>query len=119
MKVLSRRSVLAIAAVVDVALHSRSVPVAAKALAARHKCLAPPETLLQGPVHAKILKGARAAGGYEAGALAGASRGDCTAMSLRQPIGRSRLKLAPLERVLIQPRAGRAILSRRPRPRSR
>jgi Rrf2 family iron-sulfur cluster assembly transcriptional regulator len=37
MNLLSRRSVLAIAAVVDVALHSRSAPVAAKALAARHK----------------------------------------------------------------------------------
>ena len=35
MNLLSRRSVLAIAAVVDVALHSRSAPVAAKALAAR------------------------------------------------------------------------------------
>ena len=49
---LSRRSVLAIAAVVDVALHSRSAPVAARALAARHKL--PPrhlETLLQGLVH--------------------------------------------------------------------
>ena len=60
MNLLSRRSVLAIAAVVDVALHSRSAPVAAKALAARHKL--PPrhlETLLQGLVHAKILKGVR------------------------------------------------------------
>jgi Rrf2 family iron-sulfur cluster assembly transcriptional regulator len=60
MNLLSRRSVLAIAAVVDVALHSRSAPVAAKTLAARHKL--PPrhlETLLQGLVHAKILKGVR------------------------------------------------------------
>jgi Rrf2 family transcriptional regulator, iron-sulfur cluster assembly transcription factor len=67
MTLLSRRSVLAIAAVVDVALHSRSAPVAAKALAARHKL--PPrhlETLLQGLVHAKILKGMRGPrGGYE------------------------------------------------------
>ena len=67
MNLLSRRSVLAIAAVVDVALHSRSLPVAAKALAARHKL--PPrhlETLLQGLVHAKILKGVRGPrGGYE------------------------------------------------------
>ena len=64
---MSRRSVLAIAAVVDVALHSRSAPVAAKALAARHKL--PPrhlETLLQGLVHANILKGVRGPrGGYE------------------------------------------------------
>jgi Rrf2 family transcriptional regulator, iron-sulfur cluster assembly transcription factor len=67
MNLLSRRSVLAIAAVVDVALHSRSAPVAAKALAARHRL--PPrhlETLLQGLVHAKILKGVRGPrGGYE------------------------------------------------------
>jgi Rrf2 family iron-sulfur cluster assembly transcriptional regulator len=67
MNLLSRRSVLAIAAVIDVALHSRSAPVAAKALAARHKL--PPrhlETLLQGLVHAKILKGVRGPrGGYE------------------------------------------------------
>ena len=67
MNLLSRRSVLAIAAVVDVALHSRSAPVAAKSLAARHKL--PPrhlETLLQGLVHAKILKGVRGPrGGYE------------------------------------------------------
>src|SRR6202167_518725 len=67
MNLLSRRSVLAIAAVVDVALHSRSARVAAKALAARHKL--PPrhlEILLQGLVHAKILKGVRGPrGGYE------------------------------------------------------
>jgi Rrf2 family protein len=48
-------------------LHSRSAPVAAKALASRHKL--PPrhlETLLQGLVHAKILKGVRGPrGGYE------------------------------------------------------
>jgi Rrf2 family transcriptional regulator, iron-sulfur cluster assembly transcription factor len=64
---LSRRSVLAVAAVVDVALHSRSAPVTAKALAARHK-LRPRhlETLLRGLVHAKILKGVRGPlGGYE------------------------------------------------------
>jgi Rrf2 family protein len=67
MNLLSRRSVLAIAAVVDVALHSRSAPVVAKALAARHK-LRPRhlETLLQYLVHAKILKGVRGPrGGYE------------------------------------------------------
>jgi Rrf2 family iron-sulfur cluster assembly transcriptional regulator len=67
MNLLSRRSVLAIAAVVDIALHSRASPVAAKALAARHKL--PPrhlETLLQGLVHAKVLKGVRGPrGGYE------------------------------------------------------
>ena len=75
MTLLSRRSVLAIAAVVDVALHSRSAPVAAKALAARHKL--PPrhlETLLQGLVHAKILKGVRGRGAAMSWrAIAGAS----------------------------------------------
>src|ERR1700722_276354 len=67
MNLISRRSVLAIAAVVDVALHSRSTPVHARILAARHKL--PPrhlETLLQGLVHAKILKGVRAARGVYA-----------------------------------------------------
>ena len=67
MNLLPRRSVLAIAAVVDVALHSGSAPVQGKALAARHKL--PPrhlETLLQGLVHAKIFKGVRGPrGGYE------------------------------------------------------
>jgi Rrf2 family transcriptional regulator, iron-sulfur cluster assembly transcription factor len=67
MNLLSRRSLLAIAAVVDVALHARPSPVAAKSLAARHRL--PPrhlETLLQGLVHANILKGVRGPrGGYE------------------------------------------------------
>ncbi len=67
MNLLSRRSMLAVGAVVDIALHSRPSPVAAKALAARHRL--PPrhlETLLQGLVHAKILKGVRGPrGGYE------------------------------------------------------
>src|SRR5580704_2856267 len=67
MNLLSRRSVLAIAAVVDVALHSGSTPVHAGALAARHKLPSRHlETLLQGLVHAKILKGVRGPrGGYE------------------------------------------------------
>jgi Rrf2 family transcriptional regulator, iron-sulfur cluster assembly transcription factor len=67
MNLLSRRSVLAIAAVVDVALHCAKAPVAAKALAARHKLPSRHlETLLQGLVHARILKGVRGPrGGYE------------------------------------------------------
>jgi len=64
---LSRRSQLAIAAVVDIALHARPSPVAAKLLAARHQL--PPrhlETLLQALVRAGILKGVRGPrGGYE------------------------------------------------------
>jgi len=67
MNLLSRRSMLAIAAVVDVALYARPSPVAAKSLAARHHL--PPrhlETLLQGLVQANILKGVRGPrGGYE------------------------------------------------------
>lgn len=67
MNLLSRRSRLAVAAVVDVALHARPQPVAAKALANRHNL--PPrhlETLLQGLVKANILKGVRGPrGGYE------------------------------------------------------
>jgi Rrf2 family protein len=64
---LSRRSQLAIAAVVDIALHARPQPVAAKLLAARHDL--PPrhlETLLQALVRVGILKGVRGPrGGYE------------------------------------------------------
>lgn len=67
MILLSRRSLLAVAAVVDIALHARPHPVAAKALAARHDL--PPrhlETLLQALVRAGILKGVRGPrGGYE------------------------------------------------------
>ncbi|HUZ66974.1 MAG TPA: Rrf2 family transcriptional regulator [Beijerinckiaceae bacterium] len=67
MILLSRRSLLAIAAVIDVALHARPSPVAAKSLAARHNL--PPrhlETLLQALVRGNILKGVRGPrGGYE------------------------------------------------------
>jgi Rrf2 family protein len=64
---LSEKSLLAVAAVVDVALHARGRPVAAKALAKRHGL--PPrhlEPVLQALVHAGILKGVRGPrGGYE------------------------------------------------------
>ncbi|OYW57668.1 MAG: Rrf2 family transcriptional regulator [Rhizobiales bacterium 17-65-6] len=64
---LSDKSLLAIAAVVDVAIHARGTPVAAKALAARHDL--PPrrlEPVLQALVHAGVLKGVRGPrGGYE------------------------------------------------------
>jgi Rrf2 family iron-sulfur cluster assembly transcriptional regulator len=67
MILLSRRSLLAIAAVVDIALHARPLPVAAKHLAVRHNL--PPrhlETMLQALVRAGILKGVRGPrGGYE------------------------------------------------------
>jgi Rrf2 family protein len=67
MNLLPRRSLLAIAAVVDIAYHARPAPIAAKALAARHGL--PPrhlETLLQVLVRSGILMGVRGPhGGYE------------------------------------------------------
>jgi len=67
MPLLSRKGILAIAAVLDVALHARGRPVSAKALAARHKL--PPrhlEPVLQALVREGILRGVRGPhGGYE------------------------------------------------------
>jgi Rrf2 family iron-sulfur cluster assembly transcriptional regulator len=67
MNLLSRRSFLAIAAVVDIALNARPTPVSAKALSSRHEL--PPrhlETLLQTLVRANVLRGVRGPrGGYE------------------------------------------------------
>lgn len=67
MPLVSRKGILAIAAVIDVALNSRSRPVSAKALATRHKL--PPrhlEPVLQALVRDGILKGIRGPhGGYE------------------------------------------------------
>jgi Rrf2 family iron-sulfur cluster assembly transcriptional regulator len=67
MPLVSRKGILAIAAVIDVAVNARSRPVSAKALAARHKL--PPrhlEPVLQALVHDGILRGIRGPhGGYE------------------------------------------------------
>ena len=67
MPLLPRKGILAIAAVIDVALHARSGPVSARALAARHGL--PPrhlEPVLQALVRDGILKGIRGPrGGYE------------------------------------------------------
>jgi Rrf2 family protein len=67
MPLVSRKGILAIAAVIDVAVHSNGRPVSAKALAARHKL--PPrhlEPVLQALVRDGILKGVRGPhGGYE------------------------------------------------------
>jgi Rrf2 family protein len=67
MPLLSRKGILAIAAVIDVAINARSRPVSAKALAARHKL--PPrhlEPVLQALVRDGILHGVRGPhGGYE------------------------------------------------------
>jgi Rrf2 family protein len=67
MPLVSRKGILAIAAVIDVAINAQSRPVSAKALAARHKL--PPrhlEPVLQALVRDGILKGIRGPhGGYE------------------------------------------------------
>ena len=67
MQLLPRKGILAIAAVIDIALHARGRPVAAKALAIRHRL--PPrhlEPVLQALVRHGILKGIRGPrGGYE------------------------------------------------------
>src|SRR5882757_7701062 len=67
MQLLPRKGVLAIAAVIDIALHAHGRPVAAKALAGRHRL--PPrhlEPVLQALVRHGILKGVRGPrGGYE------------------------------------------------------
>lgn len=67
MPLVSRKGVLAIAAVIDVAVNANGRPVSAKALAARHKL--PPrhlEPVLQALVRDGILRGIRGPhGGYE------------------------------------------------------
>jgi Rrf2 family protein len=67
MPLVPRKGILAIAAVIDIAINGRGRPVAAKALAARHKL--PPrhlEPVLQALVRDGILKGIRGPrGGYE------------------------------------------------------
>ena len=67
MPLVSRKGILAIAAVIDVAINAQGRPVSAKALAARHKL--PPrhlEPVLQALVRDGILKGIRGPhGGYE------------------------------------------------------
>ena len=67
MTLLSRKGLLAIAAVIDVALYHRGRPVAAKALAVRHALPARHlEPVLQALVRDGILKGIRGPrGGYE------------------------------------------------------
>ena len=67
MPLVSRKGILAITAVIDVALNAQGRPVSAKALAARHQL--PPrhlEPVLQALVHDGILRGIRGPhGGYE------------------------------------------------------
>jgi Rrf2 family transcriptional regulator, iron-sulfur cluster assembly transcription factor len=119
MILLSRRSLLAIAAVVDIALHARPHPVSAKAMAARHNL--PPrhlETVLQALVRHGILKGVRGPrGGYE---LARERRritaGDIVraAMSATGEDGLPPLPESRLVDIVVEPvikRAGEAFLS--------
>jgi Rrf2 family protein len=67
MPLVSRKGLLAIAAVIDIAINARNRPVSAKALAERHKL--PPrhlEPVLQALVREGILRGIRGPhGGYE------------------------------------------------------
>jgi Rrf2 family protein len=67
MPLVSRKGILAIAAVIDIAINAQSRPVSAKALAERHKL--PPrhlEPVLQALVRDGILRGVRGPhGGYE------------------------------------------------------
>lgn len=67
MAILPHKAILAVAAVIDIALHAKGRPVSAKALAARHGL--PPrhlEPVLQAFVRDGILKGIRGpGGGYE------------------------------------------------------
>jgi len=67
MALMSRKGILAIAAVIDIAIHADERPVSARALASRHGL--PPrhlEPVLQALVHEGILKGVRGPrGGYE------------------------------------------------------
>jgi Rrf2 family transcriptional regulator, iron-sulfur cluster assembly transcription factor len=67
MGILPRKAILAVAAVIDIALHAKGRPVSARALAARHGL--PPrhlEPVLQAFVREGILKGIRGpGGGYE------------------------------------------------------
>jgi Rrf2 family iron-sulfur cluster assembly transcriptional regulator len=67
MPILSRKAVLTVAAVIDVALHARGQLVSAKDLAARHNLPARHlEPVLQALVRQGILKGVRGPrGGYE------------------------------------------------------
>src|SRR5262245_7859718 len=67
MSFLPHKGLLAIAAVVDVALHGRERPVSARELAARHNLPARHlEPVLQALVHAGIFNGVRGPrGGYE------------------------------------------------------
>src|SRR5215470_11883288 len=85
MSLLPRKSLLAIAAIVDVALHARGRPVSAKALASRQGL--PPrhlEPVLQALVHDGILRGVR---GPHGGYSLGRDKADITATEILRAAG--------------------------------
>lgn len=85
MPLLSRKGILAIAAVIDVALNSESRPVSAKALASRQGL--PPrhlEPVLQALVHDGILRGVR---GPRGGYSLGRDKADITANEILRAAG--------------------------------
>jgi Rrf2 family protein len=85
MPLLSRKGILAIAAVIDVALNSESRPVSAKALASRQGL--PPrhlEPVLQALVHDGILRGVR---GPHGGYSLGRDKADITANEILRAAG--------------------------------
>jgi len=85
MPLVSRKGVLAIAAVIDIAINAHSRPVSAKALAARHKL--PPrhlEPVLQALVRDGILKGVR---GPHGGYYLARERGRITAEDIMRAAG--------------------------------
>ncbi len=109
---LARRSLLALAAVADVAIHARGKPVAAKALAARNG-LAPRhlEPLLQDLVRADILRGTRGPrGGYElARERRRISVGDVVRALEQRPSGEAGARAADLLEDVIAPMIGEAV----------
>lgn len=103
----SRKGILAIAAVIDVAINARRRPVSAKALAARHQL--PPrhlEPVLQALVHQGILKGIR---GPQGGYVIARNRRDITAEDI--------LRAASIAEEAVEPTLpGSALVDRVVRP---
>jgi len=108
MPLVSRKGLLAIAAVIDIALNARNRPVSAKALAERHKL--PPrhlEPVLQALVRDGILRGIRGPhGGYE---LAG-ERWNITVEGILRSVSDSIESVAVSDSILINDVVGPALV---------
>ena len=108
MPLVSRKGLLAIAAVIDIALNARNRPVSAKALAERHKL--PPrhlEPVLQALVRDGILRGIRGPhGGYE---LAG-ERWNITVEGILRSVSDSIESVAVPDSILINDVVGPALV---------